>query len=200
METSNTTTHKHYAICKPYGFISQFITNEQKKKKNHKFLGELSIFPEGTMAIGRLDRDSEGLLLLTTDGKKSYFILSSKVEKEYHVQVDGIITSDAIELLKQGIVITVDGADYTTKPCKVSAIEKDASLLPTRSKKIRDERHGPTSWVSITLREGKFRQVRKMTAAANFPTLRLIRARIGKIHLNTMQAGEVIELDENFEI
>ena len=200
METSNITTHKHYAICKPYGFISQFITNEQKKKKNHRFLGELADFPEGTMAIGRLDRDSEGLLLLTTDGKKSYFILSSKVEKEYHVQVDGVITPDAIEALKKGVIITVDGADYTTKPCKVSSIEKDASLLPLRSKKIRDERHGPTSWVSITLREGKFRQVRKMTAAVSFPTLRLIRARIGKIHLNNMQAGEVIELDENFEV
>lgn len=198
--TNEIIQHKHFAICKPYGFISQFITNEQKKKKNHKFLSELTEFPTGTMAIGRLDRDSEGLLLLTTDGKKSYFILSSKVEKEYHVQVDGIITSEAIELLKQGVVITVDGADYTTKPCKVSGIEKDATKLPIRSKKIRDERHGPTSWVSITLREGKFRQVRKMTAAANFPTLRLIRARIGKINLNTMQAGEVIELDENFEI
>lgn len=201
METTNEmTTHKHYAICKPYGFISQFITNEQKKKKNHRFLGELADFPEGTMAIGRLDRDSEGLLLLTTDGKTSYFILSSKVEKEYHVQVDGIITTEAIEKLKTGVIITVDGTDYTTKPCKVSAITKAPGLLPIRSKKIRNERHGPTSWVSITLREGKFRQVRKMTAAVGFPTLRLLRVRIGKIHLNTMQAGEVIQLDENFEV
>lgn len=195
-----TTSHKHYAICKPYGFISQFITNEQKKKKHHKFLGELAEFPEGTMAIGRLDRDSEGLLLLTTDGKKSYFILSSKVEKEYHVQVDGVITNEAIEQLKNGVVITVDGKDYTTKQCKVMAIEKDLETLPLRSKKIRDERHGPTSWISITLREGKFRQVRKMTAAAGFPTLRLIRDRIGKINLNNMQAGEVLELDEKFEV
>jgi len=200
MEISNNTPHKHYAICKPYGFISQFITNEKKKKKNHKFLGELGEFPEGTMAIGRLDRDSEGLLLLTTDGKKSYFILSSKVEKEYHVQVDGILTNVAIEKLKQGVTITVDGTDYITKPCKVSIVEKDPDLLPKRSKKIRDERHGPTSWISITLREGKFRQVRKMTAAVGFPTLRLLRVRIGKIYLNRMQAGEVIELDENFEI
>jgi 23S rRNA pseudouridine2457 synthase len=163
-------------------------------------LGELADFPKGTMAIGRLDRDSEGLLLLTTDGKKSYFILSSKVEKEYHVQVDGIITLEAINLLKKGIVITVDGENYTTKPCKVTIIQKDLTSLPVRSKKIRDERHGPTSWISITLREGKFRQVRKMTAAANFPTLRLIRARIGNIYLNNMQAGEIIELDENFEV
>lgn len=201
METNNEiTSHSHYAICKPYGFLSQFVTNELKKKKHHKLLGELADFPEGTMAIGRLDRDSEGLLLLTTDGKKSYFILSSKVEKEYFAQVDGIITEQAIEQLSKGVVITVDGTDYTTKPCKVAQLKTESLELPIRAKKIRDERHGPTSWVSITLREGKFRQVRKMTAAAGFPTLRLVRARIGKIQLNNMQAGEVIELDENFEI
>lgn len=193
-------THQHYAICKPYGYLSQFITNELKKKKHHQFLGELADFPEGTMAIGRLDRDSEGLLLLTTDGKKSYFILSSKVEKEYYAQVDGIITDEAIERLKHGVTITVDNAPYLTKPCTVKRLEKDKLQLPIRAKKIRDDRHGPTSWVSITLREGKFRQVRKMTAAAGFPTLRLVRYRIGKICLNAMQAGDVIKLEENFEI
>ena len=193
-------THQHYAICKPYGFLSQFITNELKKKKHHQFLGELADFPEGTMAIGRLDRDSEGLLLLTTNGKKSYFILSSKVEKEYYAQVDGFITDEAIERLKHGVTITVDNAPYLTKPCTVKRLEKDKLQLPVRAKKIRDDRHGPTSWVSITLREGKFRQVRKMTAAAGFPTLRLVRHRIGKICLNAMQAGDVLKLDENFEI
>ncbi len=192
--------HRHFAICKPYGFISQFISNEPKKKKSHRFLGELYNFPEGTMAIGRLDRDSEGLLLLTTDGKKSYHILSNKIEKEYHVQVDGLVNDQAIELLQKGVVITVDGNNYTTKPCKVNAIIKNTVNLPERSKKIRDERHGPTSWISITLREGKFRQVRKMTAAVNLPTLRLIRVRIGKVSLDNMKAGEVIELDKNFVI
>ena len=84
--------------------------------------------------------------------------------------------------------------------CGIFSYIKNSENLPERSKKIRDERHGPTSWISITLREGKFRQVRKMTAAVNLPTLRLIRVRIGKVSLNTMKAGEVIELDENFEI
>lgn len=200
MEDNNQTTHRHFAICKPYGFLSQFVTNEQKKKKHHKLLGELAEFPEGTMAIGRLDRDSEGLLLLTTDGKKSYFILSRKVEKEYYAQVDGVITEGAIKQLREGVTITVDNAPYLTKPCQVKLLDKEALQLPIRAKKIRDDRHGPTSWVSITLREGKFRQVRKMTAAAGFPTLRLVRFRIGTICLNTMQAGEVIELEENFEI
>ena len=188
--------HSHFAICKPYGFISQFISNEPKKKKSHRFLGELHNFPKGTMAIGRLDRDSEGLLLLTTDGKKSYYILSNKIEKEYHVQVDGLVNDKAIESLQKGVVITVDGNDYTTKPCEVKAINKNTEHLPERSKKIRDERHGPTSWISITLREGKFRQVRKMTAAVGFPTLRLVRVRIGNIKLNELQPGEFIEVDE----
>ena len=200
MKNINKIPHKHYAICKPYGFLSQFITNEQKKKKHHKLLGELADFPEGTMAIGRLDRDSEGLLLLTTDGKKSYFILSSKVEKEYYAQVDGLITENALKQLQEGVTITVDNAPYLTRPCKVKLLHKDDLQLPIRAKKIRDDRHGPTSWVSITLREGKFRQVRKMTAAAGFPTLRLVRYRIGAICLNVMQTGDVIELDENFEI
>lgn len=200
MADTNHTPHQHFAICKPYGFLSQFVTNEQKKKKHHKLLGELANFPEGTMAIGRLDRDSEGLLLLTTDGKKSYFILSSKVEKEYYAQVDGLITEDALKHLREGVTITVDNSPYLTKPCKVKLLDKDALQLPVRAKKIRDDRHGPTTWVSITLKEGKFRQVRKMTSAAGFPTLRLVRYRIGNIHLGSMQAGEVIELDENFEV
>lgn len=200
MKITNPLPHKHFAICKPYGFLSQFVTNELKKKKHHHLLGELADFPEGIMAIGRLDRDSEGLLLLTTDGKKSYFILSSQIEKEYYAQVDGLITDNALQKLQEGVTITVDNAPYLTKPCKVKLLDKDTLSLPIRSKKIRDDRHGPTSWISITLREGKFRQVRKMTAAAGFPTLRLVRYRIGAICLGTMQAGDVIALDENFDI
>lgn len=79
---TKTTKHQHFALHKPYGYLSQFIVNGKQKKRN-KLLGDLYDFPEGTMAIGRLDRDSEGLLLLTTDGKVSYEVLSSKNEKEY---------------------------------------------------------------------------------------------------------------------
>ena len=124
----------------------------------------------------------------------SEFIRSKKVEKEYYAQVDGIITDDAIEKLQNGIEIGFDGGKYITKPSKASRLIDEPPLLE-RKKKIRDERHGPTSWVSITLTEGKFRQVRKMTSAVGFPTLRLIRNRIGSIYLNTMNAGEVIEVD-----
>ena len=186
--------HQHFIIYKPYGYLSQFINN-QTKRSNKKLLGELRSFPEGTMAIGRLDETSEGLLFLTTDGKTSEFIRSSKIEKEYYAQVDGIITDEAIEQLKNGVKIGFDGTKYQTKPCKAFKL-KTIPDFPERSKKIRDERHGPTSWVSITLREGKFRQVRKMTAIVGFPTLRLVRVRIGEIQLNSMNSGEVIEVGE----
>ncbi len=184
--------HRHFIIHKPFGYISQFIYEQKRKKKK---LGELHDFPLGTMAIGRLDEKSEGLLLLTTDGKLSNYITSKKVEKEYYVQVDGIINEEAIEKMKAGVEIGINGQKYTTKPCKASLLLPYPNFAP-RIKQIRDDKHGPTSWASIILNEGKNRQVRKMTAAAGFPTLRLIRVRIGNIHLNELAAGEVIEVEE----
>ena len=163
--------------------LSQFATNCKHQKKK-RFLGELGPFPENTMPIGRLDEDSEGLLLLTTCGKTSYYVNSSKVEKEYYAQVDGLITEEALDQLQKGLDISINGAIYRTKPCKAFKV-KLLPVLPERKKKIRDERHGPSTWVSITVTEGKFRQIRKMTAAAGFPTLRLVRVRIGKIHLES---------------
>ena len=183
--------HSHFILHKPYGYLSQFIY-EGKRKSRKRLLGELYDFPDGTMAIGRLDENSEGLLLLTTDGKVSEYIRSRKVEKEYYVQVDGIIGIDAIKALQQGVEIGFDGKKYITKPCQaflVDCIER----LPIAHRKIRDERHGPTSWVRIILTEGKFRQVRKMTAAVGFPTLRLIRFRIGDVLLE-LKAGEVLKV------
>lgn len=174
--------------------MSQFVY-EQKRKK--KLLGELYDFPDGTMAIGRLDEDSEGLLLLTTDGKVSQEVRSKKVSKEYFVQVDGIITHKAVEQLKKGVEIGFDGEKYMTLPCEAKKIENPNFEI--RSKKVRDDRHGPTSWVSITVNEGKFRQVRKMTAAVGFPTLRLVRVRVGNVHLHQMKVGEVVEITDLLE-
>lgn len=181
--------HRHFVIYKPYGYLSQFVGEAKKKKR----LGELFPFPAGTMAIGRLDQDSEGLLLLTTDGKTSQYITSSKTEKEYYAQVDGLITEESVAQLQQGVTIGLEGRAYTTKPCAAFKLVT-APDLPPRARKIRDERHGPTSWVSITLTEGKNRQVRKMTAAVGFPTLRLVRVRIGEMELNGLQPGEVKEV------
>jgi 23S rRNA pseudouridine2457 synthase len=183
--------HRHFILHKPYGYLSQF---KYELKRNKKLLGELYNFPIGTMAIGRLDEDSEGLLLLTTDGKVSDSICSGKFEKEYFVQVDGLISIKAVEELQNGVVIGFEGKKYTTKPCKAFII----NTIPdfgNRAKKIRDDRHGPTSWLSITINEGKFRQVRKMTAAIGFPTLRLVRVRVGSIYLNDLKAGEVREIE-----
>lgn len=191
METNK---HQHFILFKPYGYLSQFVS-KQTKRTNKKMLGDLYNFPENTMAIGRLDEPSEGLLLLTTDGKISEFIRSSKIEKEYYAQVDGEITSEAIELLKNGVEINTENGNYLTKPCTVYKLI-EFPKLPERAKKIRDSRHGPTSWISITLTEGKFRQVRKITAMVGFPTLRLIRVRIDKIQLNNMLPGAVIEVQQ----
>jgi len=181
--------HRHFIIHKPWGMISQFV-NPAKRKKN--LLGDLYNFPEGTMAIGRLDVASEGLLLLTTDGKVSAEIRSNKYEKEYYVQVDGLVTENKIEQLRKGVQISVKGEKYITKPGKAFCI-KDPKF-PLRSQKIRDDRHGPTSWISIIIKEGKFRQVRKMTAAVNLPTLRLIRVRVGNIKLGELKLSDVKEV------
>lgn len=193
METPHYETHSHFKMYKPYGYISQFIING-KQKRSKKLLGELFDFPEGTMAIGRLDEKSEGLLLLTTNGKVSTMITSGSYEKEYYIQVDGAITEMAIEMIKKGVEIGFDGKRYCTKPCEAHLLEK-IPTFPKRSKNIRDGRHGPTSWISITLTEGKFRQVRKMTSVVGFPTLRLVRVRIGDMYLGNLDSGEVEVLD-----
>ncbi len=185
--------HRHFIIHKPYGYLSQFVNN-QTRRKNKKLLGTLADFPEEIMAIGRLDEDSEGLLLLTTDGKESERVRSKKVEKEYYVQVDGLITPEALANLSNGVEIGIKGVKYMTLPCKVRALNPPPNFKE-RTKKVRDDRHGPTSWVSITIREGKYRQVRKMTAAVGLPTLRLMRVRIGAIQLDSLESGEVIEVN-----
>jgi 23S rRNA pseudouridine2457 synthase len=182
--------HLYYKLHKPVSVVSQFI-REQKRKK--KLLGDLYDFPKGVMAIGRLDEKSEGLLLLTTNGKESHRICSSGIEKEYYVQVDGLITKEALLLLNSGVEIGIKGKKYITKPC-VSFEVKETPDFGGSGWKIRDERHGPTSWVSITITEGKFRQVRKMTAAVGFPTLRLVRVRIDNILLGNLKSGDVEEM------
>ncbi len=185
--------HRHFIIYKPYGYLSQFYTNAKKEQKK-KFLGDLYDFPENAMAIGRLDEKSEGLLLITTDGKMSDIINGQKVDKEYYAQVNGDITIEAVDALKRGVEIGFKGIKYITQSCKAFKLNIDPDF-PTRLKKIRDDRHGPTSWVSLILNEGKYRQVRKMTSAVGYPTLRLVRVRVGNIHLNKMNIGDVIEVE-----
>jgi 23S rRNA pseudouridine2457 synthase len=125
----------------------------------------------------------------------SEIIRSKKVDKEYYVQVDGIITQEAINMLKIGVEIGFNGSKYITNRCEAFLVEETPNF-GLRGKKIRDQRHGPTSWASITVNEGKFRQIRKMTAAVGFPTLRLIRVRVGSVFLDNLQSGEVIEVSD----
>jgi len=187
--------HRHFLIYKPYRMLSQFMTND-RHQKNKNFLGDLYDFPENAMAVGRLDELSEGLLLITTDGQLSHYInKSGLVDKKYVAQVDGIITYQAIKKLETGVLISINGTEYKTKPCIAQALNKSPTL-PITKQKIRDERHGPTCWVSITLNEGKFRQVRKMTGAVGFPTLRLARVRIGPFSIDSLKGKNVIEIED----
>lgn len=185
--------HHHYLLNKPHSCLSQF-TNQHTTRRNKKMLGGLFDFAPGTMSVGRLDENSEGLLLLTTDGKVSAAINSGKVEKEYHARVLGVISDAAIEELNAGVEIGFDGKRYQTKPCTVTRLEPEPafSFPPKREHRAN---HGPASWISVTLREGKYRQVRKMAAAVGHPVIRLIRVRIGHHHLGEMAAGEVVEVD-----
>jgi len=304
--------HQHLKMYKPARVLSQFVFNH-RKRRNRTLLGEfvdVAAFEANNniMAIGRLDEDSEGLLLLTTDGKVSEIVRRKTIEKEYWVQVSGLITEDALERLRGGVQICIPplppssssssfvghGCDsnnrsiergtgrliYTTLPCKASKLEtvmvecttqqtsgtiadggdltsdshqrhSNHNISTKRNKRkfqgtcntcgntghkaldcdqnpiildrgderldvrgpsivalppgisppsrlpIREDdassfhRHGPTSWISIIVTEGKYRQVRKMTAAVGYPTLRLVRVRIGSISLDGMKEGEV---------
>lgn len=184
--------HIHYKINKPFGTLSQLTSNDPKEKSK-SFLSDLYDFPTGIMPIGRLDEKSEGLLLLTTDGKLSDRINRSGIEKEYWVQLDGLISTEAILKLGEGVEIGLKGKRYLTHSCKVQLLESVPKVSPAH-RKLRIDRHRPSSWISICITEGKFRQIRKMTAAVGFPTHRLIRVRIGSIHLNDMAPGEVKQM------
>ncbi|MDP5044706.1 MAG: pseudouridine synthase [Leeuwenhoekiella sp.] len=188
------TDHSHYLLFKPYGYISQISSNDERQARKKKFLADLYHWPDGIMPIGRLDEKSEGLLLMTTDGKLSDYINRSGIEKEYYALVDGDPSEETLDLLRMGIEIGFDGKKYTTKPAVVRRLQETPNF-PERTKKIRDARHGPTTWLSITINEGKFRQVRKMTSAIDCPTLRLVRVRVGDLKLENMKPGEVLIWD-----
>ena len=184
---------ENYVLYKPFGMLSQLSTNDPKERKK-SFLGSLYKFPQGIMPVGRLDEKSEGLLLMTTDGKQSDRINRSGVEKEYYAQLDGLITDSALEKMRKGVDIGLKGGLYRTQPCDAEIV-RDTPALPPPDSSLRIDRHRPSSWIKVVLREGKFRQVRKMTAAVGFPTLRLVRVRIGVIKLDGLSPGEVRPVD-----
>jgi len=184
--------HKYFAVYKPAGMLSQFITNSSKQQRK-SLLGSLSNFPKDTMAVGRLDEKSEGLLLLTTDGNFSNFITTDgRVPKTYTCLIDGIPNQLNISDLEEGVQIGINGKKHMVSAVRAQMIPEP--VLPLPQHHIREDRHGPTSWIEISLTQGLFRQVRKMTAAIGLPTLRLVRTKIGVLKLEGMQPGEVREL------
>jgi 23S rRNA pseudouridine2457 synthase len=179
----------YYIIYKPYKMISQF-TSEHKKK----CLSDLEFtFAKDVYSVGRLDENSEGLLILTNDKSLNHRLLKPEYEHKriYLVQLQGIVTEAAMKEIEAGITIALDAGPYVTKPCKVKKVKKPESLAP-RAHPINERL--PTSWIELTLTEGKYHQVRKMTAGVGFPCLRLIRIAIEDLRIENMQPGDVREL------
>ncbi|PIB37747.1 pseudouridine synthase [Maribacter sp. 4G9] len=187
--------HTHFKIFKPFGILSQMTSGEERQLRKKRFLTELYDFPQEIMPIGRLDEKSEGLLLMTTDGKLTDYINNAGIEKEYWVQLDGIIDQKALEKLEAGVTIGIFGKNYMAKPYIIEKME-EAPTLPEASPKLRIGLHRPTSWIKIVLTEGKFRQIRKMTAAVGYPTVRLVRVRVGPIAIKGLKEGSVQELPD----
>jgi len=166
---------------KPFNVLCQF-TDEQGRKTLTDFIKQKDVY-----AAGRLDRDSEGLLVLTDDGKLQHKITDpkNKKPKTYWVQVEGKITEAAIAQLKKGVKLK----DGLTRPAKAKVISEPETLWP-REPPIRERKNIPTSWIELTITEGRNRQVRRMTAATGFPTLRLIRYRVGEWTIDNITSGE----------
>jgi 23S rRNA pseudouridine2457 synthase len=179
--------HQYYIVYKPFQVLSQFSSQEGKKVLKDFFSVAADIYP-----VGRLDFDSEGLLLLTNDRQVNHRLLDPAFahEREYWVQVEGAIDPAALHQLESGVTITVDGRSYRTRPSRAEIFEPPSNL-PQRNPPIRYRAQIPTTWIKLILTEGKNRQVRKMTAQVGFPTLRLIRYRIGTIALEQLQPGEM---------
>ena len=174
---------------KPFNVLSQF-TDRRTEASGRETLSRYIQIPH-VYAAGRLDRDSEGLLLLTDDGKLQARIANPKhkTTKTYWVQVEGAPQEEALHSLRRGVQLK----DGLTQPAKVRLMEEPAGLWP-RNPPIRVRKSVPDSWIEMTIREGKNRQIRRMTAAIGHPCLRLIRAQIGDWHLGDLKPGEFKQL------
>ena len=188
--------YRYFIIYKPYLVLSQFTTSLHKKT-----LADFYDLPKNIYPVGRLDEDSEGLLILTNDGALNNRLLhpSFAHEREYWVQVDGDITDEALQQLQNGVEINTDGEMYCTRPCVAKRFLEEPHV-PYRNPPIRFRKNKPAPWIQMILHEGKNRQVRKMTAKVGFPTLRLIRYRISGIESGTLKPGAASQLRRLFSM
>lgn len=179
---------RYFLIYKPFGMLSQFSGEGSTLK-------DLGDFPPDAYPVGRLDKDSEGLLIITNDKSLNHRLLDPVHghRREYYVQVEGDVTKEALHRLESGLLIQVDKQAYRTKKA-IAKLLKIAPELPERNPPVRYRKTVPDSWISIILTEGKNRQVRKMTAAAGFPTLRLVRWAIEELTIEGFESGDVVEL------
>ncbi len=174
--------HQHLIFYKPYDVLSQFTDREGERATLKDFIPVPGVYP-----VGRLDRDSEGLMILTNYGALQHRLSDPRYghPRTYWVQVEGIPTDEALATLSQGVAFK----DYTTRPAIATRLPREPTL-PPRHPPIRERKAIPTTWLSLTLREGRNRQVRRMTAAVGFPTLRLVRQAIGPLSLGDLQPGQ----------
>jgi 23S rRNA pseudouridine2457 synthase len=185
---------QYYLFYKPFRVLCQFSPEGGKQT-----LADYLNVPRDVYPVGRLDYDSEGLLLLTNDKSLNAQLLHPQRahERVYWVQVEGAVTPDALERLNKGVVINIDGKQHKTLPAKARLITEEPDL-PPRNPPIRFRQHIPVSWISLSLTEGKNRQVRRMTAAVGFPTLRLVRWQIRAATIWGLLPGEyrMLEAEE----
>jgi 23S rRNA pseudouridine2457 synthase len=186
--------HRYFVINKPYNMVSQFVSSHKVR-----LLGDMAFdFPEGTHAIGRLDSHSEGLLLLTTNKSVTKLLFECKVphKRTYLVKVRRIVSAESLLELQTGTNIIIKGGlTYKTPPCAVQIVVPPADLFAGGANQRLDL---PSTWLTITLTEGKYHQVRKMVAAVNHQCVRLIRISIEDLELGTLQAGAVKEVEEAY--
>lgn len=190
MDASPPQGHRYFVLYKPVDMVSQF-----RSVDDVRLLGAIDFpFPEGTHAIGRLDKDSEGLLLLTTDKKVTRLLFNSGVRhlRRYLVQVRFSVSTDTVKQLARGVRISApNGQDYLTRPCAVELLSEPPRIPPPAQPIHEKVQH---SWLRISLTEGRYHQVRKMVSAVRHNCIRLVRESIEDLAIGDLQPGELREL------